>query len=67
MDKHNHPNEILDAVDHAVTTTFKQNSEHSKIKDGMDIGLCKINLKTNVIEYSAAHRPLYILHTDRKG
>lgn len=60
--QHNHPNEILDALDHAVTTTFKQNSEHSKIKDGMDIGLCKVNVKNKTIEYSGAHRPLYILN-----
>ncbi len=62
--QHNHPSEILDALDHAVTTTFKQNSEHSKIKDGMDIGLCKVNTKNSTVEYSGAHRPLYVLHTD---
>ncbi len=62
--QHTHPGEILDALDHAVTTTFKQNSEHSKIKDGMDIGICKVNAKTRKVEYAGAHRPLYTLHVN---
>lgn len=62
--QHSHPSEILDALDHAVTTTFKQNSEHSKIKDGMDIGICKVNIKNSTVEYSGAHRPLYVLHSE---
>ena len=53
---------LLDELDHLVTSTFNQNEESSKIKDGMDIALCRINLKTNVIDYSGANRPLYIIN-----
>lgn len=54
------PGEILDNLDKLVTSTFKQDQESSKIKDGMDIAFCKINLKKGEVEYSGAHRPLYI-------
>lgn len=51
--------QVLDALDKSVTDTFKQNIDSSKIKDGMDIGLCRINLKKKEIEYAGANRPLY--------
>jgi serine phosphatase RsbU (regulator of sigma subunit) len=54
------PGEILDNLDKLVTSTFKQDQESSKIKDGMDIAFCKINLKTRIVEFSGAHRPLYV-------
>lgn len=30
------------------------------LKDGMDIALCKINLKTNQLSYAGAYNPIYI-------
>ncbi len=53
------PGVILDQLDEAVTNTLKQNEENSVTRDGMDIALCKINLKTNTIEYAGAHRPMF--------
>ena len=58
------PGLILDALDAGVTQTLRQDEEDSQTKDGMDIGLCKINLKKKTLEYSGAHRPLYLF---RKG
>lgn len=55
------PGEILDRLDTMVTETLRQNEESSRIKDGMDIALCKIDLKNNHIEYAGANRPLYHL------
>ncbi|MBW3544270.1 MAG: PAS domain S-box protein [Bacteroidetes bacterium] len=55
------PGEILDALDAGVTQTLRQDEEDSKTKDGMDISLCKINLKKRTLEYAGAHRPLYYL------
>jgi PAS domain S-box-containing protein len=55
------PGEILDALDAGVTQTLRQDEEDAKTKDGMDISLCKINLKTRTLEYAGAHRPLYCL------
>lgn len=50
---------LLNQLDTLVTSTFRQNEESSKIKDGMDISMCKINMKENTIEYAGANRPLY--------
>jgi PAS domain S-box-containing protein len=55
------PGLILDQLDEAVTQTLRQDSADSKTKDGMDIALCKINLKTQTVEYAGAHRPLYYM------
>ena len=53
------PGQILDELDKAVTHTLRQDTEDSSTRDGMDIALCKINLKTNTLQYAGAHRPLY--------
>jgi serine phosphatase RsbU (regulator of sigma subunit) len=63
--------EILDLLDQGVTKTLRQDDSDSTTRDGMDIGLCKINLKTQELEYSGAHRPLYFVQngeiTEIKG
>lgn len=55
------PGVILDQLDEGVTTTLRQDQDDSKTKDGMDIALCKINTKKRRVEYSGAHRPLYVV------
>ncbi len=63
--------EILDDLDHLVTRTFRQDQDDAKIKDGMDLSIIRVNLKTNELEYAGAHRPLYIIRngelTEIKG
>ena len=56
------PGEILDQLDKSVTKTLRQDSDDSKTKDGMDIALCKIDLKNNQVSYAGAHRPLYFMN-----
>jgi PAS domain S-box-containing protein len=53
------PGKILDLLDEGVTQTLKQDLASSATKDGMDIALCKINLKKKEVEFAGAHRPLY--------
>jgi len=56
------PGEILDRLDRGVTATLKQDAnDEGSTRDGMDIALCKINLKTQTLQYAGAHRPLYFL------
>jgi PAS domain S-box-containing protein len=63
--------EILELLDQGVTKTLRQDDMDSSTRDGMDISLCKINLKTHELEYSGAHRPLYFVQnkeiTEIKG
>ena len=55
------PGIILDQLDEGVTQTLRQDMDESQTKDGMDIALCKINLKKGEVEYAGAHRPLYAI------
>lgn len=55
------PGIILDMLDEGVTQTLRQDTDESQTKDGMDIALCKINLKKQELEFAGAHRPLYYL------
>ncbi len=65
------PGIILDLLDEGVTKTLRQDADDSKSKDGMDIGICKVNLKKSEVEYAGAHRPLYFMQkgemTEIKG
>ena len=54
------PSEVLNKLHSAVVETLKQDSEDG-IADGMDLAMCRIDLKTNEVLYSGAHRPLYLL------
>ncbi len=53
--------EILDELHAQVQATLKQDSGKSDAKDGMDIALCVIDTKNNVLEYAGAHRPCYLV------
>jgi PAS domain S-box-containing protein len=52
------PGQILDLLNDGVTKTLRQDVT-SITRDGMDIGLCRINLVERQLQYAGAHRPLY--------
>ncbi len=51
--------EILDRLHAAVRKTLKQDQDGANGRDGMDLGLCKIDIDKKEIQYAGAHRPLY--------
>jgi serine phosphatase RsbU (regulator of sigma subunit) len=53
--------QILDKLHAGVRKTLKQESEDADARDGMDIAFCKIDAKLREINYSGAHRSLYLL------
>ena len=53
--------QILDRLHYGVRTTLKQDRIDADARDGMDIAFCRINLKKKELQYSGAHRPLYLL------
>ncbi|MBI4947912.1 MAG: PAS domain S-box protein [Bacteroidetes bacterium] len=57
----------LDLLHQNVQQTLRQDTGDSKSRDGMDIALCRINLKKKELHYSGAHRPLYYLKQDNNG
>ena len=58
------PSEVLRKLHEGVVSTLKQDLPDNKAADGMDVGICCYNTKTKKLEYSGAHRPLYLV---RKG
>jgi len=55
------PNAILNKLRKKLIKTLRQKDINSDTKDGMDISLCRINLKKMELEYSGAYQPLYIV------
>jgi len=55
------PAMILKNLNNEIKNALKQNSEQSKQRDGMDIGLIHLDLENNKLLFSGANRPLYII------
>ncbi|MCO5267474.1 MAG: tetratricopeptide repeat protein [Brumimicrobium sp.] len=53
------PGKILDKTRELVIEEFEKSEEG--VKDGMDISLCGLNLKTNTLTWSGANNPLWVI------
>ncbi len=53
--------ETLDRLHAAVRTTLKQDQDGANGRDGMDLGLCRIDTQKKEIQFAGAHRPLYYM------
>jgi serine phosphatase RsbU (regulator of sigma subunit) len=56
------PNMIINHLRDMVKTTLSQTGKEGESKDGMDIAICSIDLKSNRLEYAGAYNPLYLIH-----
>lgn len=56
------PGEMLNMLRQRIKEIFK--SFGSNNRNGLDIALCSINTKTNVLQYSGANNPLYIIRNN---
>ena len=56
--------QVLNALHEGVRKTLKQDNPDAEARDGMDIALCKIDYKNEILDYSGAHRPLYYLEKE---
>lgn len=54
------PSLILDSLNNSVSETLRQKSEFNEVKDGMDLGLVRLDHKNMKLDYAGAHNPLYI-------
>ena len=52
------PANILNFLHVGIKRTLKQHYDNAELKDGCDVGICKINLDTKELEYAGAGRPL---------
>jgi len=56
------PNKILEELNRIVSKTLHNSTEGTiNIKDGMDMAICSLNLTTNLLQFSGAFNPLYLV------
>ena len=53
--------QTLDKLHAAVRKTLKQDQDGANGRDGMDLGLCRIDKSKKEIQFAGAHRPLYYM------
>lgn len=58
------PAKILNELNKGVINALYRNNPNNTTKDGMDVAVCNIHLKTKEVQFAGAMRPLYIF---RKG
>ena len=64
--------ELLDRLHQGVRSTLRQEDPESATgRDGMDLGLCRIDVDKHELQFAGAHRPLYYMRgsefTEYKG
>jgi serine phosphatase RsbU (regulator of sigma subunit) len=55
------PSQVLNYVNAELPNNLKAHGKDTSIKDGMDIVLCAIDRKKNVLHFSGANNPLWII------
>ena len=58
------PVAILQHLDKSIHSTLHEKNRYSKINDGMDVGICVWDRKTNYIEFSGSNTSLYIIRNN---
>lgn len=58
------PNQILDAVNQWLTIALHQSFNESAVRDGMDIALCSINIRTKHLQFAGAFNGAYVYKKD---
>ena len=49
----------------SVYKTLQNNLTDEHIQDGMDMSICSLNVKTNLLQFAGAYNPLYIVNGSR--
>ncbi|MCX6153009.1 MAG: SiaB family protein kinase [Candidatus Kapabacteria bacterium] len=58
------PNEILDELRTLIINLLWQTGNYGESKDGMDIAVIVLNTDDDILEYSGAYNPLYLIRKD---
>jgi serine phosphatase RsbU (regulator of sigma subunit)/Tfp pilus assembly protein PilF len=54
-------NQVLNELRKEIKHSLRQSGKKEETRDGIDIALCVIDSKKNILQYSGAHNPLYII------
>jgi len=60
------PEKILEKLHRGVRKVLNQEKDKSNSKDGMDVAFCVIEMSKNIINYSGARRPLFMVKKESK-
>jgi len=55
------PDQIIEELRTGIIKALKQVAEEESIKDGMDIAVCVVDFDKNILYYSGANNPLYLI------
>jgi len=55
------PGMVLDALNLKVQQSLQNNLERNKVKDGMDMSICSLDMDTNILRFAGASNPMYLL------
>ncbi|MCK4661510.1 MAG: PAS domain S-box protein [Bacteroidales bacterium] len=55
------PNVILNKLREYIISSLQQTGREGEARDGMDISLCIIDWEKNILQYSGANNPLFII------
>ncbi|MBL4670294.1 MAG: GAF domain-containing protein [Flavobacteriales bacterium] len=58
------PSEILEELNKSVYKTLQNDLAEGHIQDGMDMSICSLNIKTNILQFSGAYNPLYLIRSE---
>lgn len=58
------PAEILNNLNKIITNTLSQRQDEAKIRDGMDISICCVDLENNKMEFAGANNPIFIVRNN---
>ncbi|MEN8118870.1 MAG: YfiR/HmsC family protein [Bacteroidota bacterium] len=57
---------ILTELRNSVKSSLRQTGKEGEAKDGMDIALCIIDKKTNIMQFAGANSPLFIVRENEQ-
>ncbi|MCU0461308.1 MAG: YfiR/HmsC family protein [Bacteroidales bacterium] len=55
------PDQIIENLRHGVIKSLNQVADEDSVKDGMDISVCVVDFKENVLLWAGANNPLYVI------
>ena len=58
-------NQMLNLLREKIKYSLHQTGKEGEAKDGMDIALCILHKNKNILEYSGAYNPLYLLRNGK--
>lgn len=55
-----HTDVIVNKLRDRIISTLKQSGDAGESKDGMDVAVCSVDTKTNMLSFTGANNPIYI-------